>query len=251
MNVLGIDVGGSGIKGAIVDVNTGEFVTDRIRIETPPGGKPEDMAAVVKEMVQKFEWTGIVGCGFPSLISGGIALIAANIDDSWVGMNVSELFSKASGCPFYVVNDADAAGIAEMTFGIGKQYQNEIVLFLTLGTGIGSAFFINGHLFPNTELGHMEVRGKDAEKRASAAVKTKKHLSYEQWAERLQEVLSKMEMLFSPDVFILGGGVSKATDQFLPFLKLRAKIVPAQLRNQAGIVGAALFASRENAKLSQ
>jgi polyphosphate glucokinase len=221
-------------------------VTDRLRISTPEGGEPEDMARVVEELVRHFEWKGLVGCGFPSLIRNGVALIAANISQSWVGMDVADLFFKASGCPFFVVNDADAAGIAEMTLGIGKNYQKGVVLFLTLGTGIGSAIFLDGKLLPNTEFGHLEVRGKDAEKRASAAVKTNKHLSYMEWAERLQEVLEKMELLISPDIIILGGGVSKDSDIFIPYLDLRAKIYSAQLRNQAGIIGAALYAYQQS-----
>jgi polyphosphate glucokinase len=246
MEVLGIDIGGSGIKGAIVDISNGKMVTDRLRISTPVGGEPEDVAQVVNELVRHFEWNGPVGCGFPSLIRNNIALIAANISQSWVGMNVADLFFNASGCPFYVVNDADAAGIAEITLGIGKEYPKGVVLFLTLGTGIGSAIFLDGKLLPNTEFGHMEVRGKDAEKRASAAVRTNKHLNYMEWAERLQEVLEKMELLISPDVIIIGGGVSKDYDEFIPYLDLRAKIVPAQLRNQAGIIGAALYAYQQS-----
>ncbi|NPV84945.1 MAG: ROK family protein [Anaerolineae bacterium] len=245
MHVLGIDVGGSGIKGAVVDIATGTLVTEKLRLPTPDGARPDDIAMVVKEIVGQLNWSGKIGIGFPSLIINGVALIAANIDSSWVGLNVVELFSNATGCPVVVVNDADAAGIAEMTYGTGKAYQKGVVLFLTLGTGIGSAFFVNGHLFPNTELGHLEVRGKDAEKRASAAVRTEKNLGWKEWAERLQEVLAKMEMLFSPDVIILGGGVSKNSDKFLPYLNLRAKVIPAQLRNDAGIIGAALFASRQ------
>jgi polyphosphate glucokinase len=246
MEVLGIDVGGSGIKGAIVDISSGKLLTDRLRITTPEGAEPEDVGRVVSELVKHFEWKGLVGCGFPSLIRNGVALIAANIDQSWVGINVADLFYQSTGCQFFVVNDADAAGIAEMTLGIGKEYSNGVVLFLTLGTGIGSAIFLDGKLLPNTEFGHMEVRGKDAEKRASAAVKTHKHLSYFEWSIKLEEVLEKMELLISPDVIIIGGGVSKDAEEFIPHLNLMAKVVPAQLRNQAGIIGAALFAYQQS-----
>lgn len=248
MAILGIDIGGSGIKGAMVDLESGEFTTPRHRIATPEGALPADVAVVVKEMVKHFNYQGPVGCGFPAVVRDGVVYTAANIDHSWIGVNANKLFSESTGCPVYIVNDADAAGIAEMTFGVGKDYQEGIVLLLTLGTGIGSAVFVNGHLLPNTELGHIEIRGKDAEQRASAAVRTKKKLSWKAWTARLQEYLSKIEMLLSPDVIIIGGGISKDSEKYFPLLKTRAKMIPASLLNQAGIVGAALYAHEKGAE---
>ena len=246
MAILGIDFGGSGIKGALVNEETGEMVSDRFRIPTPDKGKPDDVAQVVNEIVKHFEYTGPVGIGLPAPILHGVALTAANIDDSWIGINTEDLFKKATGCDCYVVNDADAAGVAEMSFGIGKEIKEGVVLFLTLGTGIGSALFLDGRLVPNTELGHLEVRGKDAERRASDAVRKKKALNWEDWAARLQEVINKMDALFWPDLFVLGGGVSKDWEKFVPHMKTRAKVVPAELFNQAGIVGAAMYAWRKS-----
>ncbi len=242
MPILGIDFGGSGIKGALVNEETGEMISDRFRIPTPDKGKPDDVANVVNEIVKHFDYKGPVGIGMPAAILHGVAYTAANIDESWIGINTEDLFKKATGCDCYVVNDADAAGVAEMSFGIGKEVKEGVVLFLTLGTGIGSALFIDGRLVPNTELGHIEVRGKDAEKRASDAVRKKKGLNWEDWAARLQEVLNKLDALFWPDMFVLGGGISKDWEKFVPYLKIRPKVVPAELFNQAGIVGAAMYA---------
>ena len=245
MSVLGIDFGGSGIKGALVNEETGEIITDRYRLPTPEGAKPEDVAEVVRKIAQHFDWKGRIGVGLPGVVLHGVVYTAANIDSSWIGVNAETLFTKVSGCPSYVVNDADAAGVAEMSYGIGKENRAGVVLFLTIGTGIGSAFFIDGKLLPNTELGHLEVRGKDAEKRASDAVRQKKELDWEAWAERLQEVLGRYEALFWPDLIVLGGGVSKESKHYIPLLKLRAKVVPAQLLNQAGIIGAAVYAAQQ------
>lgn len=243
MEVLGIDVGGSGIKGGLVDTVSGNLIGERIRIPTPEGAKPSEMAAVIKQIVDEFRWKGPVGVGFPSLIYKGIALTAANIDAGWIGTNVAELITSVTGLPAYVLNDADAAGLAEMKFGAGKDHKKGVVAIFTFGTGIGSAYFIDGHLFPNTELGHLEIRGKDAEDRASAGVKTVKELSYEKWAERVQEFLGRIEALLPPDLIIIGGGVSKDSEKFFKFLTLRAEVVPAQFRNRAGIIGAALYAA--------
>ena len=242
MPILGIDFGGSGIKGALVNEETGEMISDRFRIPTPDKAMPDDVANVVSEIVKHFDYKGPVGIGLPAAILHGVAYTAANIDESWIGINTEDLFKKATGCDCYVVNDADAAGVAEMSFGIGKEEKEGVVLFLTLGTGIGSALFIDRRLVPNTELGHIEVRGKDAEKRASDAARKKKGLNWEDWAARLQEVLNKLDALFWPDLFVLGGGISKDWEKFVPFLKLRPKVVPAELFNQAGIVGAAMYA---------
>lgn len=241
MEILGIDIGGSGIKGAPVDVTTGIFTQERYRLSTPQPSRPEAVASVVADVVKYFQWTGPVGCTFPAITRRGVVYSAANVDKGWVGKDGQTLLSEKTGCPLVLLNDADAAGIAEMQFGAGSG-QMGVVILLTLGTGIGSAIFINGVLFPNTELGHIEIRGKDAELRASDRVRTEKELSWEKWAERLNEYLQKVEFLFSPDLFIIGGGVSKKHEKFLPLLSTQARVLPAQLFNDAGIVGAALAA---------
>jgi polyphosphate glucokinase len=241
MHILGIDIGGSGIKGAPVNIDTGELLTERYRIPTPQPAVPDAVGDVVAEITHQFEWKGPIGCTFPAIIKDGVAFSAANVDKSWIGTNGQELFSNKTGCPTLLINDADAAGIAEMEFGVGKGEMG-VVIMLTLGTGIGSAVFLNGSLVPNTELGHLEIRGKDAEERASDRIREERDLSWEKWAEKVDEYLQRVEFLFSPDLFIIGGGVSKKYDKFLPLLHTRARIVPAQLFNDAGIVGAALAA---------
>jgi polyphosphate glucokinase len=245
MAILGIDFGGSGIKGGLVDENTGEMLGERFRLPTPEFAKPGDVADVMKQIVDHFNYQGPVGVGLPAVILQGVVNTAANIDHSWIGVNSEELFSQVTGCPCYVVNDADAAGVAEMSYGVGKEYEKGVVLFLTIGTGIGSAIFVNGHLVPNTELGHIEVRGKDAERRASDATRKRKELTWQDWAERLGEVLGRLDALLWPDVIVLGGGVSKEWENYLPFIHIRAKIIPAKLLNQAGIVGAAIYAYQQ------
>jgi polyphosphate glucokinase len=242
MAVLGIDFGGSGIKGALVDENTGEMMGERFRLPTPELARPDDVADVIRQIAEHFDYHGPIGVGLPAVILHGVVFTAANIDQSWIGVNSEELFGKATGCPCFVVNDADAAGVAEMSYGVGQENSNGVVLFLTIGTGIGSAVFIDGRLLPNTELGHIEIRGKDAEKRASDAVRKKKEYTFEEWAVKLQEVLGRLEALLWPDIIVLGGGVSKEWEKFLPLIHLRAKIFPAKLLNQAGIVGAAIYA---------
>lgn len=220
--------------------------SERFRLATPPSAKPSEVAEVIKQIVDHFHYTGPVGVGLPGVILHGVVYTAANIDASWIGTNAEQLFSQKTGCPCFVVNDADAAGVAEMAFGIGKEEKKGVVLFLTLGTGIGSAIFTDGQLVPNLELGHIEIRGKDAEKRASDAIRKRKKLTWEDWTVRLQEVLSKMEALFWPDLIVLGGGISKDWEKYVPLLKLRARVEPAQLLNQAGIVGAAMYAWQKN-----
>ncbi|MCB9451620.1 MAG: ROK family protein [Anaerolineaceae bacterium] len=245
MQTLGIDIGGSGIKGAVVDTETGEIVEERFRIPTPQPSLPEDVAIVLKEIVNHFDWHGPVGVTFPAIIKNGVAYSAANVDPSWIGTDAAMLFQRHTGCPgcpMLVINDADAAGIAEMTFGAGRG-RSGVVIILTLGTGIGSAIFVNGHLLPNSELGHLEIRGKDAEDRASDRIRQEKDLSWKKWAERVDEALRKIEFLFSPDLFIIGGGVSKKHERFLPLLNTQAPVIPAEFLNDAGIVGAALAAS--------
>ncbi len=239
MNRLGIDIGGTGIKGAPVDLAEGAFTEERVRIPTPDGGTPTAVAKVVAEIVASFDTTGPVGCTFPAVIADGVALTAANVDAAWIGTDARALFEDATGRRFVVINDADAAGVAEMEFGAGKG-RDGVVLLLTLGTGIGSALFVDGRLVPNTELGHLEVRGKEAERRAAESVREDKDLGWKEWAERLDEVLVAIERLLWPDLIILGGGVSKKSDKFVPHLRTRAEVVPATLLNDAGIVGAAL-----------
>ena len=241
MEVLGIDIGGSGIKGAPVDVRTGTLTTDRHRIPTPDLSTPDNVADVVGELARHFEWQGPIGCTFPAIVRHGIVYTAANVHKSWIGTDAVTLFERATTCPVRVLNDADAAGVAEMVLGAGK-HQRGVVIMLTFGTGIGSAIFVEGHLLPNTEFGHLPIRGKDAEHRASAKVREDEKLSWEQWAGRVNEFLAQMEFFFSPDLFIIGGGVSKKQHKFMHFLKTNAEIVPAQLLNEAGIIGAALAA---------
>jgi len=241
MEILGIDIGGSGVKGAPVDVEKGVLLAERQRIPTPQPPIPDALGNVVAEVAQHFKWQGPIGCTFPGVIKAGVVYTAANIDEAWVGLNGQKLLEEKTGCRVVFLNDADAAGIAEMQFGAGQGRQG-IVIMLTFGTGIGSAIFVDGRLVPNTEFGHMELRGKDAEHRAADRVRTEKELSWEKWAERVNEFLGRMELLFSPDLFIIGGGVSKKHDKFLPLLQTRAEIVPAQLLNDAGIIGAAIAA---------
>jgi polyphosphate glucokinase len=243
MQILGIDIGGSGIKGAPVDTETGELLAARQRIATPEPSKPAAIAKVVGEIAHGFNWLGPVGCGFPSVVRSGVTYSAANVHKKWIGADAAALFSEATGCPVVVLNDADAAGLAEMTFGAGRGRMG-VVLLITIGTGLGSALFTDGHLLPNTELGHLQIRGMDAEWRASDAVRKRDKLSWKEWSARLNEYLQTLEGLLTPDLFILGGGVIKMQDKFLPRLKLQAEVLPAQYLNDAGIVGAALAAQK-------
>lgn len=243
---LGIDIGGTGIKGAPVDIHTGELVSDRFRIPTPQPATPDAVAEVVGEIAAHFNYTGPAGITFPGVVKKGVVLTAANVDEAWVSTNAEELFSKKIGGQACVLNDADAAGIAEMRFGAGRDHDG-IVILLTIGTGIGSAIFYNGVLLPNTEFGHLKLRGKDAEKRASERVREENNLSWHKWAKHFNELLAEMDKLFSPDLFIVGGGVSKKADKFLEFLKTPngVPIVAAKTQNTAGIAGAA-FLSWQN-----
>ena len=240
MQALGIDIGGSGIKGAPVDIKTGKLLSERIRIKTPKGAKPNPVAEVVADIAHAFKWKGAVGVGFPAPIKHGVVMMAANVSQKWVGINADELLTSVTGCKCKVGNDADVAGMAEIAFGAGKGQQGTVIM-LTLGTGIGSAIYYNGHLLPNTEFGHLQMDGMDAEHRASDAARQAKDMSWKKYAKRLNEYLNEMEKLFWPDLFIVGGGISKEHEKFLPRLKLQTRIVPAQFQNEAGIVGAALF----------
>jgi len=241
MNILGIDVGGTGIKGAPVHTDTGTLLTERYRQLTPDGAKPGPVAEIVKSVALQFNWHAPIGCGFPAVIRNGVAETAANINQKWIGTNVAELFSEATECPVYVVNDADAAGLAEVTFGAGKGVRG-VLMMITIGTGLGSALFIDGKLVPNTELGHIEVECDEAESIASDVVRKQQDLSWKKWAKRLDKYLNTLENLFHPDLMILGGGAVKKKDQFLPLLTLHTRVIPAELGNDAGIVGAALAA---------
>lgn len=241
MEILGIDIGGSGIKGAPVDIKKGQLATERYRIPTPQPSIPDAVGDVVAQIAQHFEWNGPIGCTFPAVVKNGVTHSAANVDDAWIGTNGQKLLQKKTGCPVILLNDADAAGIAEMRFGTGNG-QSGIVIILTFGTGIGSAIFVDGTLVPNTEFGHMEVRGKDAEDRASDRARKDDDLSWKAWAKRVNEFLGRMEALFSPDLFIIGGGVSKKHEKYLHYLNAQAEIRLAQLRNEAGIIGAAMAA---------
>jgi polyphosphate glucokinase len=243
MQALGIDIGGTGIKGAPVDLATGKLLTDRKKIATPQPSTPDAVTEVVKEVAQSFGWTGVTGATFPGVVIGGTIRSAANLDAAWIGTDAATLFGKAIGTDVAVLNDADAAGIAEMTFGAGVGVKGS-VLMLTFGTGVGSALFTDGVLVRNTEFGHIEIRGKDAEKRASEHAKLEHEWGWKDWTERVSEYLQRMEALLSPDLIIVGGGISKESDKWVPMLTgIQAKIVPAALQNDAGIVGAAMAAA--------
>ena len=240
MHALGIDIGGSGIKAAPVDMTTGKFLADRLKIETPHPALPDPVANVVRRLATYFNWSGPVGITFPGVVTDGVTRTAANLGPAWIGLDAATLFTRAIGNPVRVLNDADAAGVAEMTFGAGVG-EKGTVLMLTFGTGIGSALFTQGILVPNTEFGHIEIRGRDAETRASEHAKELHDLSWDKWAGRVDEYMHHLEALLSPQLIIVGGGVSKQADKWVPKLTgVRARIVPATLLNEAGIVGAAM-----------
>ncbi len=243
MQRLGIDIGGTGIKGALVDTTNGEMLSERVKLDTPQPATPRDVVEVVDQLVDRFDYDGPVGCTFPAVVVRGIVRTAANVDDSWIGTDAASLIGERVGADVVVLNDADAAGVAEMAHGAGRGHDGT-VLVLTLGTGIGSALFTDGHLVPNTELGHLEVRGKEAEHRASNSTRKEKDLSWEHYGKKLDEVLRVFEALLSPDLFVIGGGISKKADRYLPELTLEAEVVPAELLNNAGIVGAAMVAAQ-------
>lgn len=242
---FGIDIGGSGIKGAPVDLATGEFAADRVRIPTPQPSTPDAVASVLADLVSSYNLPkdAPVGVTFPAIVKRGVAYSAANVDDSWIGTDVAAVVREATGRKALVANDADAAGYAEVAYGAAKGVQG-LVMVITLGTGIGSAMIYDGVLVPNAELGHLEIDGFDAETRASSGVREREGWSFEEWAPRLQRYFSHVEFLFSPDLFVAGGGVSKKHKEFLPLLDLKTPIVPAKLRNAAGIVGAAALAAK-------
>lgn len=240
---IGIDIGGTGIKAALVNTREGELVSDRLRVETPEGGRPEDIAVAVRDLMEKLDTKSNVAVGicFPAVVSHGFTQSAANVSDEWIGLNADSLFTAYLGRHVHVINDADAAGVAEMKFGAGKRARG-LTIMTTLGTGIGTALFYNGVLIPNSELGHIEIDGLDAESQASFAAKERDELDFEAWAGRLQRYYQALENLLTPDLFIVGGGISKSHEEFLPLLKLKTKIVPAKTKNSAGIIGAASLA---------
>jgi polyphosphate glucokinase len=243
--ILGIDVGGSSVKAALVDVTAGRVRGAVHAVPTPRPSTPAALMAVLKQLADSQpRQEGRIGVAFPSVIKKGVALTAANIDHGWIGSDAAALAAREMGRPVLFLNDADAAGLAEMRWGAGRQCAG-VVIMLTFGTGIGTALFSGGRLLPNTELGHMELRGMDAEKRASAQVRTLENLTFEAWSERVNEYLAAMEALFWPDLFVLGGAVSERFAEFAPLLRARAQVCPAQFGNQAGVIGAALAASDE------
>jgi polyphosphate glucokinase len=240
---FGIDFGGSGIKGAPVDVERGEFATERVRIDTPQPSTPEAVAEVFAALLGTFPTSaGPVGVTVPGVVVKGVVHSAANIDKHWIGEDADRLFTERTGRDVHVVNDADAAGLAEVRYGAAKGRRG-LVIVTTLGTGIGSALVYDGALVPNSELGHLEIDGHDAEKRAASSAREREDLSWHEWAKRLTSYYRKLEQLFSPELFVVGGGVSKKADRFLPLVDIETEIIPARLRNAAGIVGAALYAT--------
>jgi polyphosphate glucokinase len=241
---FGIDIGGSGMKAAPVDLATGTLTAERHKILTPRPATPEAMAPVVAELVRHFDWSGPIGVTFPGVVRHGVVHSAANVDKAWLDTDADELFTKEVGTDVHVVNDADAAGLAEVRYGAGRDRRG-VVLVLTFGTGIGSGLFVDGVLVPNTELGHIEVDGHDAESRAAASVREREDLSWRDWAKRVQRYLEAVVKLFSPELIIVGGGASRKADKWVPHLDVGTEIVPAALENEAGIVGAALLTARD------
>lgn len=250
-HALGIDIGGTGIKGGLVDLDSGHLISDRIKYQTPDGGRPGDILEVVETIVGQLQGPDLpLGITFPAVISHGSTMSAANVSAEWIGLAAEDLFSRQLGRPIHFVNDADAAGIAEVTYGAARG-ANGLVLVITLGTGIGSAMIFDGVLVPNTELGHLEVDGEDAERRASSVAREREGLTFEQWGSRLTRYFSHLERLFSPDLFVIGGGISKQSDEFFPFIRIDTPMVPAALRNNAGIVGSAWLATQRDSSTTR
>lgn len=244
--ILGLDVGGTGIKGAIVDIKKGKVISDRIKIQTPESKKPKEMIGVVKEIVEQFDWEGkVIGTGFPTIIKKGVCLSASNIDNDWIGYPVKKSLEQALNSPVSVINDADAAGIAETKFGKGAAVKGTVIL-LTLGTGIGSAVFRDGKLLPNTEFGHLKYKDSIAEKHASNSARKKMDLSWDEYGSELNKFLEHVDFIFAPDMFILGGGISKKFDSYAHKFNDKLKVVPAEKLNNAGIIGAALWADKHS-----
>lgn len=243
MEVLGIDIGGSGIKGAPVDTDSGALISPRYRLPTPSPAKPRPVAETVTQVAKHFNWKGELGIGFPGVVRKGVTLTAANIHEDWEGLNAAKFIKKVTGRKTCIINDADAAGLAEMAFGAGKDRQG-VVMLVTIGTGLGTALFTDGHLLPNCEFGHLEIDGAQAEWRASDAARKREKLSWKKWGHRFNKFLQTMESLIWPDLIILGGGISKKHENFMPYITVQAEVLPAQMLNEAGIVGAAVGACK-------
>lgn len=242
MEILGIDIGGSGIKGAIVDLEKGELKTPRHRIPTPKSREPEPIARTVKKMVDHFNYEGPVGCGFPTIIKKGVCKDNGNLSEKWVGLNVAKLFQEATGQTFTVINDADAAGLAEMKYGAGRE-EDGFVLMITVGTGLGSGAYLDGELIPNFELGQIPYKEHEKiEDWAASSIKKKENLSYEEWADRFNIFLDNIQVILNPDLILIGGGISKSWNKYKDLLKVNTQIAPAKLRNSSGILGAAIAA---------
>ncbi|MCC6414334.1 MAG: ROK family protein [Opitutaceae bacterium] len=247
MKILGIDIGGSAVKGAPVDTRTGRLVAPRHRIATDKKLSPKEMAATIKRLAAHFDWAGPIGVGFPGVVHGPRILTSANLHKDFCDCDVVRLFGKATGCPVALINDADAAGMAEIRFGAGRDITGTVLL-LTLGTGVGSALFCNGRLFPNSELGHLPIRGKSAERFVSSAAKDRRDLDYKEWGKELRDYIRVLEKILWPERIIIGGGVSKNHAKFFKYIKPRAQLVPAEFFNEAGIVGAAMWAAEQQRK---
>ncbi|MCP5094115.1 MAG: ROK family protein [Chloroflexi bacterium] len=245
MATLGIDIGGSGIKGALVNTNTGKLITARLRIPTPQPATPKAVIKTMKKIVKHFDYSGPIGVGIPSVVIDGVVKSAANIDNGWIGFPGQKAMAEAIGDPITLMNDADVAGMAEMTFGAGRN-QNGVVMIFTLGTGVGSVMFVNGQIVPNFELGHMYLRDQkfDAEDFMSDRIRKEEDLGWKTWGKRLTTYFQHIEFLFSPQLIIIGGGVSKKHAKFIHLINVHADVVPAQLLNEAGIIGAAVSALR-------
>jgi len=244
MEILGIDIGGTGIKGAIVDTELGIIKTERIRLDTPKPATPMAIIQTIEKIIELFEWKGKIGCGFPAAVKHEVVKTASNIDKKWLGMNAAEIITKKTGCPVHLINDVDAAGYAEMKFGAGKNNKGTVIV-VAVGTGIGTSLFSEGILFPNSELGFVMLKGMPGEYYAANSVREEKDLSWKEWGKRLNEYLNRLESLFWPDLFIIGGGVIKKYDKYEKYLSTEAVIKPAELLNNAGIIGAALAARQQ------
>jgi polyphosphate glucokinase len=246
-HILGIDVGASGIKGAVVDIQTGELLNERIRLVTPDPATPEAMAKTFAELVKLHDWNGLIGCGFPSIIKNGIAYSAANISKKWIGKNVQAMLSNACQCHVEVLNDADAAGIAEMRFGLGKE-ETGVVLLITIGSGLGSALFMDGNLVPNSEFGHILMKDKPAEYFASNNARKRNEMSWEEWGDQFNEYLHYLDRIINPDLILLGGGASKKFEKYKAQIDVDIRVKPAALLNAAGTIGAAMYAYEQSQK---
>jgi len=241
--ILGIDIGGTGIKAALVDPIQGNLISEHQKRATPAPATAESTLSVIHELIEQFRWCGSIGCGYPGVVKNGVALTAANLDPSWIGINLTDKLCECCEGDVKVINDADAAGIAEMTFGTGKSRNKRgggVVMLFTLGTGIGSALFVDGKLVPNTEFGHIEMDGIDAEKLAATVIRERENLTWEEWGKRLNRFFQYIEKLFSPDCIIIGGGVSENPEKFFPYLDLKTELLAAKMGNDAGIIGAAM-----------